>query len=140
MTITLPEDLSDLLRRVAAQRNTTPEALLRDLLEADYYSVENVQKRIYERARKYWREHGDTERAALTDDELHEQFWLFTPDGIPRLQSDKAVIDDPGMHPLVRSSLELERLGLPGGPPDLSQNFKKYLHESWGDPNEDDDG
>jgi hypothetical protein len=43
MTITLPEDLSDLLRRVAAERNTTPEDLLRDWLNQQVTLPEAIE-------------------------------------------------------------------------------------------------
>src|SRR3990172_3860583 len=89
------------LRRLAEEENRSITDLLADLLD-QYRSakaeawleidpdelVHRVRQDAYERARRYWRETGHEERLALTDQELDEQFWLFDPQGIPRLKSE----------------------------------------------------
>jgi hypothetical protein len=63
--------------------------------EDDYYSLRNVRRRIYARARRIWEQRGDSEKAALTDEQLDEQFWLFDQDDIPRLKSEQGTITAP---------------------------------------------
>jgi hypothetical protein len=96
MAMTLPHDLEEQLRQIAAREQRSPEAVLRMLL-IDYrretapdvdYQLEAAKTRLYARARRYWKEVGDSERLALTDAQLDAQFWGFDPEGIPRLTSD----------------------------------------------------
>ena len=94
---------------------------LKNLIERDHKSAEEVLKiyipdlpdlapvpqldpdeavRIYRRSlyadvRAYWRENGDSERAALTDEQLDEQFWGVDQDGIPRLYEDEGKFEIP---------------------------------------------
>ncbi len=74
------------LRRLAEAENRSVTDLLADLLE-QYRSTKSepeldvdpqelaraVRQDAYERARHYWRETGNVERLALTDEELDEQ-------------------------------------------------------------------
>lgn len=53
------------------------------------------RQKLYARAREYWQKVGNQERFALTDKELDDQFWLFDPDGIPRLKSEYGTITLP---------------------------------------------
>jgi len=57
--------------------------------EQESYDVEQelqrLQAKFYAEARAYWSKVGDSERLALTDAELDEQFWLFDAEDIPRL-------------------------------------------------------
>ena len=96
MAMTLPHDLEEQLRQIAAREQRSPEAVLRRLL-TDYrrdtapdvdYHLDAVKARLYARARRSWQQAGDSERLALTDAQLDEQFWGFDPDDIPRLTSD----------------------------------------------------
>jgi hypothetical protein len=89
------------LRRIAEAENRPVDDVLKSLLaqyrmdtpapktsEVDE-GVRRVRQHAYAEARKYWQEHGDTERLSLTDEELDEQFWLFDSEGIPRLKSEQ---------------------------------------------------
>ena len=54
-----------------------------------------IRPKMYARARAYWKANGDHERLALTDEQLDKQFWLFDPEGIPRLKADQDKISLP---------------------------------------------
>lgn len=54
-----------------------------------------IRPKLYARARAFWKESGDLERMALTDDDLDKQFWLFDSEGIPRLKADQGKISLP---------------------------------------------
>jgi hypothetical protein len=54
-----------------------------------------VRLAAYRRARAYWQANGDEERAALTDKQLDEAFWLFDTDGTPRLKADRDQVKFP---------------------------------------------
>jgi len=101
----------------------------KEAAEDDYYSLEKVYGRMYERARRYWRVQGDTVRAALSDDELKEQFWLFDQEGIPRLKADTAVVD-PGTNPLLDLALSVEQTASGHEIEHVSDNFDEVLRES----------
>ncbi len=47
-----------------------------------------VRHRLYLRARGYWTQHGPSDRLALTDAELDEQFAFIDADGVPHLHTD----------------------------------------------------
>ncbi|MHB8629404.1 MAG: hypothetical protein ACYDBJ_23120 [Aggregatilineales bacterium] len=49
---------------------------------------------LYQRAREYWRRVGDTERLALTNAQLDQQFWLLS-EGVPYLKSDQSKVEIP---------------------------------------------
>lgn len=105
MVMTIPDDLAQQLQAIAEQEQRSPEDVLRSLLAQhqpkppaapdDYYSLERVMQRMYERARRYWRQTGNTERLALTDADLDEQFWVFDAEGIPRLKSEQGTVEIP---------------------------------------------
>lgn len=95
---TLPDELAEQLEEFARRENRSPEDVLKSMF-ADYIPKPPVEaadndlralnSRLYERARRYWREVGNQARLALTDEQLDEQFWLFDQDDIPRLKSDE---------------------------------------------------
>jgi hypothetical protein len=39
--------------------------------------TQKIRRKFYPVARRYWKEVGDEERLALTDEELDEQFWVI---------------------------------------------------------------
>lgn len=150
--MTIPDDLAEQLREIARQENRQPEDVLRDML-TDYRptsipppvksAVEReqktrqqdeaerrVQQRIYARARRYWKQVGDTERLNLTDEELDAQFWLIDHEGIPRLESEQGTIELPP-DPLLEMGKRAEELGLRSGRDDISENFDAILRETW---------
>jgi hypothetical protein len=55
-------------------------------------ALHEIRPKIYAIAREYWQRVGDNERLALTDAQLHTQFWVIDPDGIPRLKSEQGTI------------------------------------------------
>jgi hypothetical protein len=93
MVYTLPDDIANVLMRIAQTEDRDPEQVLREALRqyealAVPKTVEDVRRRMYTRARAYWRANEMSERASLTDKELEEQFDFFDADDIPRLKSD----------------------------------------------------
>lgn len=54
-----------------------------------------MYEKAYAKARRYWESVGDHEKAAMTDDELHEQFGVFDEEGIPRLKSELTTLQPP---------------------------------------------
>ena len=95
------------------------------LNSGDYYSEANIKARMWERARRYWREVGDETRLALTDEELDEQFWFFDKGGIPRLKSDP--VDPPPRNPLLDMADHAHKMGYRSGQMDISANFKDEI-------------
>lgn len=55
-------------------------------------TVRAMRPKLYEKAREYWRQVGDTERLALTDEVLDRVFWLIDHEGIPRFLSEREQI------------------------------------------------
>jgi hypothetical protein len=107
MSLILPDDLIHELKQLADADNRAPESLLREMLrlhrqrrlaESDSMprTTAEVRQRVYVRARDYWREHNMPQRAALTDQDLDQQFDFIDADGVPHLKSDKVSRrDDP---------------------------------------------
>jgi hypothetical protein len=58
-------------------------------------AVKRVRRKAYAKARQYWESVGDSAKAALTDDELDEQFGVFDEEGIPRLKSEMKSLEPP---------------------------------------------
>ena len=117
-------DVNELVERfleglpAAAQSNESEQqAILRD-----------ITLRMYGRARKYWQETGNTERLALTDAELDEQFWLIDRDGVPRLKSEQGTIEIPP-DPFVLMAEKAEREGRSSGRSDISENSSRIVGE-----------
>jgi hypothetical protein len=93
--------LAQRIQNIAERERRSVEDVLASMLaqyEApaagqDAPRAEDLARRVrlaaYERARGYWRRVGDEERAAMTDEQLDRQFWLFDEDGVPRLKADK---------------------------------------------------
>lgn len=67
-----------------------------DVSDAAEYraGVRRMRPLLYQRARDYWRRVGDTERLALTNAQLDEQFWLLS-EGVPYLKSDQGKVEIP---------------------------------------------
>jgi hypothetical protein len=87
---------------------------------------------IYERARRYWREEGDLERAGMTDDEMDEQFWLFDAEGIPRLTSERNAIELPASS-LHHAGQVLASAGFRSGQSDISTQARHILDDEYAD-------
>ena len=93
------EQLTQQLRRIAEQENRPIEDVLRTLI-AHYpirdlpvvsdkgNAIKRVRRKAYAKARHYWQSVNELAKAALTDDELDDQFGRFDVEGIPRLKSE----------------------------------------------------
>jgi hypothetical protein len=97
----------------------------------EYYSLENVNHRLYERARRYWREHSDP-RGDLTDEDLDEQFWFFDVDGVPRLKSDP-VDPTPPRGSLAYFSKIVEARGYKSGETSTARRSREILETEFTD-------
>src|SRR5258706_10214729 len=94
----ISEELAERLKQIAARQHRPVEAILEELVEnyaddplftvvpddvenkaAYVEALREVRPKIYAIARQYWQRVGDQERLALTDEQLHEQFWLIDP-------------------------------------------------------------
>jgi hypothetical protein len=110
-----------------------------DIEVADYIREEDKDKfrqaereirpKLYRIARRYWKEVGDTERLALTDEELDKQFWLIDHEGVPRLKSEKdqvTLLPDSLLEMAKQAYLE----GRGSGRTDISEHFDEVLKET----------
>ncbi|MCQ3931110.1 MAG: hypothetical protein DPW16_11695 [Chloroflexi bacterium] len=61
-------------------------------VEAYRAAVRAMRPKLYEKARRYWQKMGDTDKLALTDEQLDKVFWLIDAEGIPRFKSEKGTI------------------------------------------------
>jgi hypothetical protein len=135
----LPEALLRRLEQAAVQRDLSPADLLDQLLrpyespgvepEKVAEEVRRVMLRIYDRARKYWREQHDP-RARLTDEEMDDQFWLIDYDGIPRMKSEQGMVDVPPSGLEILAELGREA-NLPFGRHDIVENSREILNEEF---------
>jgi hypothetical protein len=102
------ERLTRRLRQIAERENRPVEDVLKTLVnqypgeistEPDVHETNDVVKRVrrkaYAKARHYWQSVGDTTKAALTDEELDQQFGAFDEGGIPRLKSELKPLEPP---------------------------------------------
>ena len=85
--------VEDVLKMLVAQYPTEPpaETARPDQSEA----VKRVRRKAYAKARQYWQSVGDTAKAAMTDEELDEQFAVFDEEGVPRLKSELKSLEPP---------------------------------------------
>jgi hypothetical protein len=84
-------------------------------------AVRRLRPKLYRMAREYWQKTGDTARLALTDAELHKQFWLIDHEGIPRLKADKGTVTIPP------DPLEALVGLIDDAPPDLSSSIRDTM-------------
>lgn len=135
MSTSLPDVSFEQLVELARQLTPEQKRILQQQMYApadDYYSPENVNKRMYERARRWWREHGDLERANLTDAELSDQFWLFDQEGVPRLKSDEGAVEViPGS--LAELAAAAEKMNFHSGEPDIAERSREILETEFTD-------
>lgn len=140
--ITLPDDLAEQIAAYAEREKLTPETVIREAFallkqrtptpprEDDTamppMDARSIRLRTYARARQYWHEAGDLERAALTDERLDEQFWVFDNEGIPRLKADQAFVTVIPS-PLLKLASEAEQDEWTSERDDISENFDEIL-------------
>jgi hypothetical protein len=130
--ITLPKDLSRRLSEIARRENRPVEEVVEAMIRRyepaspppdPDESLREFRRKLYRIARDYWREVGDEQRLALTDEQLDEQFWLIDHEGIPRLKEDQGKVQIPpnpfeGLIGIIKD-----------GPPDLSTSVRETLEE-----------
>lgn len=139
------EDLSRKLREIAESEGRSIEDLLGEFVEHYHEShqddspaedsdtlVRQVRRKFYDRARRYWREVGDTERLALTNEQLDEQFWLFDQDDVPRLKSEMGQVEIPEGS-LYRLGEALEQLNYRSGRSDTAERSTEILRTEFAD-------
>lgn len=85
--------VEDVLKSMVAHYPTETEA--RETKSEPSEAVKRVRHKAYAKARAYWQSVGDTIKAALTDEELDEQFGAFDEEGIPRLKSELKSLEPP---------------------------------------------
>jgi len=147
--VVIKGELADRLHSLADQRGQSVETVLTELLhgQAELTHIGMVttpqtqeallkadRLRMYERARRYWRNAGDEARASLSDDELETEFWLFDPDGVPRLKADMAYLSVP-LTPMQRlaQTIEADPEAWALGQPDLSERSRDILQNEFVD-------
>jgi predicted transcriptional regulator len=122
------EVIESLIKQYGTSIGSTRQ--VRDDEAAHQAALEELRPKLYRMAREYWREVGNEERLALTDEQLDEQFWLFDHEGIPRLKSDRDSVALPP-DPLEAIAGMFET-----GPADLSTSVRetlaRYTHPQYG--------
>jgi hypothetical protein len=83
----------DVLKAMADQYSPQIHSGSVDLKNSDAWR--RVRGKAYAKARHYWQSVGDASKAALTDQELDDQFGRFDEDGIPRLKSEMTSLEPP---------------------------------------------
>ena len=86
----------------------------------------------YQRAREAWQKSGENDRASLTDDQLDDQFWLFDPDGFPRLKTEQNNVELPE-NSLYRAGQALAMAGFHSGQSDISARSREILETDFTD-------
>ncbi len=102
------EELARQLQQIAERENRPVEDVLKTMVARDPAAPsaetptpdtselrKRVRRKAYAKARLYWQSVGDTEKAAMTDEELDEQFAVFDEEGIPRLKSEMKSLEPP---------------------------------------------
>jgi hypothetical protein len=98
----------------------------------DDYSLENVRRRMYERARRHWREVSDSAHLQLSDADMDEQFWGFDKDGIPRLKSE--VTDTtPPLGSAAALAAAAKQHEFVSGDPTISTRSREILNNEFAD-------
>jgi hypothetical protein len=141
-TIAIHSRDADRLQALAQQENRSVEDLISTLI--DDYTAEHehnapetartgYRTKLYAYSRAYWRKVGDSERLALSDEQLDAQFWCIDPDGIPRLISDQSqmTFPDNGLSALLEQVWQDNPTGEIEAPIDyrrvLKDDFADYL-------------
>jgi hypothetical protein len=141
------EQLARQLRQIAGRENRPLEEVLRSMVERypgetpdepsereTSDAVKRVRRKAYAKARRYWQSIGDTTKAALTDEELDEQFGAFDEEGIPRLKSELKSLEPPVGSLAYAAKIAREANIRTGNPVDaaraddiLNEEFADYL-------------
>lgn len=102
------EQLARQLEEIAEREQRPVEEVLKTMVaqyplnapteEADSrhnYAAQHIRRKAYAKARAYWVQMGDTEKASMSDARLDEEFAVFDQKGIPRLKSELASFEPP---------------------------------------------
>ncbi len=137
MLVIHDEQLAKQLQQIAAKENRPVEDVLKSMV-AQYpvdtekpdksEAVKRVRRKAYAKARQYWQSVGDTAKAALTDEELDEQFGVFDEEGIPRLKSEMKTLEPPPGSLAYAAKIAREN-PLHSGRPDLAERADEILDE-----------
>lgn len=139
MLVIRDKQLAKDLEQLAKREHRPVEELLKSMvarypggeLEATSASGGNeaimrARQKVYAKARKYWQSVGDQVKAAMTDQELDEEFGAFDENGIPRLKSELQSLEPlPGS--LAYAAAVSERGNFRSGKPDLAQRSREIL-------------
>jgi hypothetical protein len=118
--------VEDVLKSMIAQYPTGADS--ENIRPEKSEAVKRVRRKAYAKARQYWQSVGDTTKAALTDDELDEQFGRFDEEGIPRLKSElKSLEPPPGS--LSYAAKIAANSQFRSGRPDLASRAEEILDE-----------
>lgn len=128
---------------IAAREGRSVEAVVASMIdryqappplsdEEQVAQLRAVRARAYAEARRYWQSVGDSERLALTDDELDAQFWMFDAEGIPRLKSD---MGQPDIKPSsgARLAASVQQMNFSSGKPEIAANSREILNNEFAD-------
>jgi hypothetical protein len=122
--------VEDVLKSMVAHYPTETEA--RETKSEPSEAVKRVRRKAYAKARTYWESVGDTIKAALTDEELDEQFGAFDEEGIPRLKSElKSLEPPPGS--LAYAAKIARNSQLYSGKSDLAERSEEILNKEFAD-------
>lgn len=94
--------------------------------------VQRALRKAYAKARRYWESVGDSEKAALTDEQLYELFGAFDEEGIPRLKSELSSLEPP-VGSLAYAAKIAETSRLSSGNPELARNSEEILEQHFAD-------
>jgi hypothetical protein len=146
--LTIPDHLAQRLEEVAhAENRSIPDVLAQILAtyvpvaepipeasQSESYNIalKEVRRKLYPVARRYWEEVGDTERLALTDEELDNQFWVIDREGIPRLKSEQGNIELPP-DPLLIMAKAAEEAHLDFHEANISERSRDILNAEFAD-------
>lgn len=138
MLVIHDEQLAKDLQQIAEREHRPVEDVLKTMVE-QYPSqplVERVERdpvkqaryKIFELARQYWASTGDLAKAAMSNEELDEEFSAFDEEGIPRLRSE---VDSPQppVGSLAYAAKIAERGNFRSGNPDLARRSREVLEE-----------
>ncbi len=139
------EQLVRRLEQIAQQENRPVEDVIKSMVEqhesaqspssdqpAKTEAIKQVQRKLYRIARKRWQALGDMEKAALTDEQLDEQFDVFDEQGIPRLKSEMNSVEPPPGS-LAYAARIFEDSDFHSGQPDLAERSREILKEHFAD-------
>ena len=118
--------VEDVLKTMVARYPSETQATKPEKSEA----VKRVRRKVYAKARKYWESVGDVQKAAMTDEELNEQFGVFDEEGIPRLKSELKSLEPP-VGSLAYAAKIARESQIHTGRPDLARRSDEILEEGF---------